>query len=169
MCLNFNTTNLNSILGFYNEKNSFFADVWIKHRAFNCLCRCCNCQKLADKYAREAKIVDPNYAGLSAEDGKEFFNREVIQFKGDKSNAGKAVACASCHTANPADVGKHIVTGKAIKPLAPSVNPKRFASLEYVEKKFTKHCHEVVGSDCTLKEKGDYIAYLLTETTPSKK
>lgn len=126
-------------------------------------------KKLADKYAREAKIVDPNYAGLSAEDGKEFFNREVIQFKGDKSNAGKAVACASCHTANPADVGKHIVTGKAIKPLAPSVNPKRFASLEYVEKKFTKHCHEVVGSDCTLKEKGDYIAYLLTETTPSKK
>lgn len=125
-------------------------------------------KKLADKYAAEAKIVNPAYSGLSATDGKAFFNREVIQFKGDKSNQGKAIACASCHTTNPADVGKHIVTGKVIKPLAPSVNPKRFASLENVEKKFTKHCNEVVGSDCTLKEKGDYIAYLLTETTPTK-
>lgn len=126
-------------------------------------------QKIAEKYAAAAKAADPNYAGLSAEDGKTFFNREVIQFKGDTKNPGKAIACASCHTANPADSGKHIVTGKSIKPLSPVVNAKRFNSVKNVEDKFTKHCNEVVGSDCTPQEKGNYIAYLLTEKTPSKK
>jgi len=126
-------------------------------------------QKIADKYAASAKAADTNYTGLSAEEGKAFFNREVIQFKGDAKNPGKAIACASCHTANPADAGKHIVTGKPIKPLSPEVNPKRFSSVENVEKKFKKHCNEVVGSDCSDQEKGNYIAYLLTEKTPSKK
>jgi len=126
-------------------------------------------QKIAEKYAASAKVADANYTGLSAEEGKAFFNREVIQFKGDTKKPGKAIACASCHTANPADAGKHIVTGKPIKPLSPEVNPKRFSSVENVEKKFKKHCNEVVGSDCSDQEKGNYIAYLLTEKTPSKK
>lgn len=126
-------------------------------------------QKIADKYAAEAKAADSNYAGLSAEDGKTFFNREVIQFNGDTKNPGKAIACASCHTENPADTGKHIVTGKLIKPLSPMVNAKRFNSVADVEKRFTKHCNDVVGSDCTPQEKGNYIAYLLTEKTPTKK
>lgn len=126
-------------------------------------------QKIAEKYAASAKAADSNYSGLSAEDGKTFFNREVIQFKGDTKNLGKAIACASCHTANPADYGKHIVTGKSIKPLSPVINAKRFNSIKDVEKKFTQHCNEVVGSDCTPQEKGNYIAYLLNEKTPSKK
>ncbi|MDO9203965.1 MAG: DUF1924 domain-containing protein [Methylotenera sp.] len=125
-------------------------------------------QKLADKYAAAAKKADSSYAGLSVDDGKAFFNREVIQFKGDVNNPGKAIACASCHTSNPADTGKHIVTGKPIKPLSPAVNAKRFKSMDAVEKNFTKHCNEVVGSDCTAQEKGNYIAYLLTEKTPTK-
>lgn len=126
-------------------------------------------KKLADKYAAAAKTADPAYAGLSAADGKVFFNREVIQFKGDPSVPGKAIACASCHTANPADIGKHIVTGKPIKPLSPLVNAKRFSFLDKVEKKFAEHCNEIVGSDCTAAEKANYIAYLLTEKTPSNK
>ncbi|MDD2832897.1 MAG: DUF1924 domain-containing protein [Methylotenera sp.] len=126
-------------------------------------------QKLADKYAAAAKATDAAYAGPSAEDGRVFFNREVIQFKGDVHAPGKAIACASCHTANPADAGKHIVTGKLIKPLSPHVNKKRFQSTREVEKNFTKHCNEVVGSDCSPEEKANYIAYLLTEKTPSKK
>lgn len=126
-------------------------------------------QKIADKYAAAAKAIDATYIGPSAEEGKVFFNREVIQFKGDVNNPGKAIACASCHTANPADVGKHIVTGKQIKPLSPHANKKRFQSIHEVEKNFTKHCNEVVGSDCSPQEKANYIAYLLTEKTPSKK
>lgn len=124
-------------------------------------------QKLVNKYSAIAKNVDPNYKGVSAEDGKVFFNREVIQFKGDTKDANKKLACASCHTPNPADAGKHIVTGKKIRPLAPAVNPKRFASIDHVEKQFTKHCNEVVGSDCTPQEKANYIAFLIEQKTPS--
>lgn len=125
-------------------------------------------QKLADKYAAAAKAADAAWAGPTVEEGKAFFSREVIQFKGDTKNPGKAIACASCHTANPADAGKHIVTGKKIAPLSPAVNAKRFAALDKVEKGFAKHCQEVVGSDCTPAEKASYITYVLTEKTPTK-
>jgi len=38
-----------------------------------------------------------------------------------------------------------------------------------VEENFTKHCNEVIGADCTAAEKANYIAYLLTEKTPTAK
>lgn len=69
-------------------------------------------KKLADKYAIAAKAADTSYPGPSSDEGRKFFSREVIQFKGDRNAPGKAISCASCHTANPADSGKHIVTGK---------------------------------------------------------
>jgi hypothetical protein len=112
-------------------------------------------QKLADKYAVIAKNVDPNYKGLSADSGKAFFTREL-------TIRGKQVACASCHTTNPANPGKHIVTKKPIKPLAPAANPERFSDVAKVEKNFEKHCLEIIGRDCTAEEKGNYIAYMLT-------
>ena len=89
-------------------------------------------QKLADKYAIFAKHINPNSTGLSAAEGKNFFNREL-------TIKGKQVACASCHTSNPANEGKHIVTGKPIRPLSPAANPKRFADIDKVEKEFTSH------------------------------
>lgn len=112
-------------------------------------------QQLADKYEVIAKNINPAATGLSSDDGKAFFNREL-------TIKGKQVACASCHTANPADTGKHIVTGKPIRPLAPAVNEKRFASIDKVEKNFTKHCNDIISRDCTAQEKGNFIAYLLT-------
>lgn len=120
-------------------------------------------QELIGRYAAIAKMQDANYAGPSATDGKTFFNREVVQFKGSTNKKGKAIACASCHTGNPADVGKHIVTGKKIQPLSPIVNAKRFSDIEEVEKQFNKHCHEVVGSDCSASEKANYIAFLIED------
>ena len=92
-----------------------------------------------------------------------FFNRKI------KGPNGKETACASCHTQNPANEGKHIVTGKKIAPLSPNVNPKRFSDIDKVEENFTKHCNEVIGTDCTAAEKANYIAYLLTEKTPTPK
>lgn len=112
-------------------------------------------QKLADKYAAIAKHIDPSYKGLSADAGKAFFTREL-------TIRGKQIACASCHTTNPAKPGKHIVTGKPIKPVAPSANPERFSDVDKVEKNFEKHCLEIIGRDCTAQEKGNYIAYMLT-------
>ena len=112
-------------------------------------------QKLADKYAAVAKNIDPSYKGLDAAAGKAFFTRELTIH-------GKQVACASCHTTNPANPGKHIVTNKPIKPLAPAANPERFSNVDKVEKNFEKHCLEIIGRDCTAQEKGNYIAYMLT-------
>ena len=151
------------------KSSQFICSVWLLTASLGDYADSKNAQKIADKYAAAATASNPSYTGLSAEEGKAFFNREVIQFKGDINNPGKPISCASCHTANPADKGKHIVTGKAIKPLSPAVNPKRFNDVKAVEKGFTKHCNEVVGSDCTPQEKGNYIAYLLTEKTPSPK
>lgn len=122
-----------------------------------------NAVKLEKKYAAFAKTANPEYAGPSAVDGKFFFNRKI------KLANGKEAACASCHTTNPADEGKHIITGKPIKPLSPTVNYKRFSDVEKVEEQFTKHCNDIIGSDCTAAEKANYIAYLLTEKTPSNK
>ncbi|MDP3677537.1 MAG: DUF1924 domain-containing protein [Methylotenera sp.] len=124
-----------------------------------------NAEKLAKKYTNIAKTVDPTFVA-SVEAGKDFYTREI---KHNTKLEGKAVACASCHTANPADKGRHIVTGKTIKPLSPIVNTKRFTNLDHVEEKFTKHCTEVLGSDCSAAEKANYITYLLTEKTPTVK
>lgn len=121
-----------------------------------------NAEKLASKYVTIAKSVNASYAGTSTMDGKMFFNRKF------KAPNGKEVACASCHTSNPANEGRNIVTGKSIAPLSPVVNAKRFNDIEKVEDKFTEHCNDIVGADCTAAEKANFIAYLLTEETPSK-
>lgn len=122
-----------------------------------------NAEKLILIYNTQAKSANPEYAGPTVADGKFFFNRKI------KLGNGKEMACASCHTANPADNGKHVVTGKVIKPLSPTVNAKRFADFEKVEAKFTQHCTEIIGSDCTAAEKASYITYVLTEKTPTPK
>jgi hypothetical protein len=122
-----------------------------------------NAEKLVSIYSAIAKHDNPDYAGPTVADGKFFFNRKI------KLGNGKEMACASCHTANPADEGKHIVTGKAIRPLSPVVNAKRFEDFEKVQEKFTQHCKDIIGSDCTAAEKASYITYLLTEKTPTAK
>ncbi|MFM1910678.1 MAG: Cytochrome c [Pseudomonadota bacterium] len=137
------------------KKLSFILAAMLSVAAFSAQADVVTAQKLADKYAVIAKNINPASTGLSAEDGKNFFNREL-------TIKGKQVACASCHTANPADNGKHIVTNKPIRPLAPAANEKRFTSVDTVEKNFTKHCNDIIGRDCTAQEKGNFIAYLLT-------
>lgn len=121
-----------------------------------------NAEALTKKYVGIAQTVNPDFVS-SVTEGKMFFNRKF------KLKNGKEAACASCHTTNPADTGKNIITGKAIAPLSPAVNNKRFKNLDKVEEKFTEHCNEILGTDCTAAEKANYIIYLLTERTPSAK
>jgi cytochrome c peroxidase len=123
--------------------------------SFNATADIASAQKLADKYAVIAKNIDPTFTAPSAEEGKAFFNRELLI-------KGKPTACASCHTANPADQGKHIVTGKPIRPLAPAINEKRFADIDKVEKNFTKHCNDITGRDCSAREKANFVTYLIS-------
>jgi hypothetical protein len=111
-------------------------------------------EQFAHEYGVHAKQLNPK-STLSAEAGRAFFVKKV-------EVAGKDVSCSACHTDNPANVGKHNETGKAIKPLAPSANPDRFADRNKAEKGFAKHCHDLYGKDCTPQEKGDFITYLIT-------
>lgn len=122
-----------------------------------------NAEKMIMIYTTQAKAANAEYTGPTAGDGKAFYNRKI------KLSNGKETACASCHTANPADKGKHIVTKKSIKPLSPTVNAQRFADFDKVEAKFTQHCNDIIGSDCTAAEKASYITYVLTEKTPTPK
>lgn len=121
-----------------------------------------NAEALTKKYVGIAQTVNPDFVS-SVTEGKMFFNRKF------KTANGKEMACASCHTTNPANIGKNIITGKSIAPLSPAVNKKRFKDIEKVEDKFTEHCNEIIGADCTAAEKANYIIYLLTERTPTVK
>ena len=137
------------------KKLSFIVATLLSLSALNAYADVETAQKLAAKYETIAKNINPASTGLSVDDGKAFFNREL-------TIKGKQVACASCHTTNPANDGKHMVTGKPIRPLAPAANDKRFTSVDKVEKNFTKHCNDIIGRDCTAQEKGNFIAYLLS-------
>ncbi len=122
-----------------------------------------NAKKLIIIYHTQAIGENKEFAGPSAEEGKAFFNNKV------KAANGKEMACASCHTANPADNGKNVETGKVIKPLSPVINAKRFSDFDKVEAKFTQHCEDILGHDCTAAQKANYISYVITEKTPTPK
>lgn len=94
----------------------------------------------------------PGFKGFSAARGEVFF----------KTTHGGEWSCASCHTENPAALGKHAKTGKVVNPLAPSANAERFTDPAKVEKWFKRNCNDVLGRECSAQEKGDVLTYLLT-------
>jgi hypothetical protein len=79
-------------------------------------------------------------------------------FKAPKG--GEDRRCALCHTNDLRAGGKHAVTGKAIKPMAPSVNPERLADKSKVEKWFERNCKWTLGRACTPQEKGDVLVMI---------
>ncbi len=90
----------------------------------------------------------------AAERGKNFWNQK------HSAASAQARSCASCHTANPRQTGKHVRTGKQIKPMAPSVNPSRFSDPEKTAKWFKRNCKWTLGRECTMQEKDDFTRYL---------
>ena len=106
---------------------------------------------LFDGYCAAAAARAPSYAGPSARHGNELFHAR-----------GKDWSCASCHTADPRQPGRHAVTGKPIKPLAPAANPARFTDSAKAEKWFKRNCNDTLGRECTAAEKADLLAYLMS-------
>ena len=74
---------------------------------------------------------------------------------------GKEWRCSTCHTTRPTAEGTHASTRKAITPLAPSANPKRFTDSAKTEKWFRRNCNDVLGRECTAAEKADVLAWLI--------
>ena len=110
----------------------------------------------AGAYAATPQDLLKNYEAQSGKAssarGEQFFN----------AKHGKEWSCASCHENPPNHDTKHTVTGKVIKPLAPSANPARFTDEAKADKWFKRNCNDVLGRDCTAQEKADVLAWLLT-------
>ncbi|MBN8279455.1 MAG: DUF1924 domain-containing protein [Gammaproteobacteria bacterium] len=73
---------------------------------------------------------------------------------------GAEWSCTTCHTADPRNPGRHVVTGKTIEPMAPAANPRRLTDAAKVEKWFRRNCRDVLDRECTAAEKADVVAYL---------
>jgi cytochrome c peroxidase len=69
-------------------------------------------------------------------------------------------SCTACHTADPRQGGKHIRTGKAIKPLSPTANPNSLTDAKKIEKWFRRNCNWTMGRECSAREKADILAFL---------
>ncbi|MDR2240282.1 MAG: DUF1924 domain-containing protein [Zoogloeaceae bacterium] len=108
--------------------------------------------QLLNTYAAEAARQTPGFQP-SAQRGAELYARRFTASE-------KMPACATCHTDSPLQAGRHAVTGKAIKPLAPRAEPARFTDPAKVEKWFRRNCSEVTGRECSAAEKADFIRFM---------
>lgn len=112
-------------------------------------------KSILDAYAAQARAGDPAFEA-SASRGEAFFLGKHAGGKPDTPS------CTSCHTSDLKGTGK-TRAGKDIAPMAPSVNPKRFVDAADVEKWLKRNCTDVLGRECTAKEKSDVLAYLIAQ------
>lgn len=103
-------------------------------------------------FAAEARRANPGFVGFVAARGERFF----------RDTHGGDWSCATCHGVDPTGAGEHAVTGKRIEPLAPAANPARFTDAAKVGKWFKRNCNDVLGRPCTVQEKGDVLAWLMS-------
>ena len=79
-----------------------------------------------------------------------------------KASHGQEWQCTSCHSKSPMTGGRHASTDKAIEPLAPAANAKRFTDSAKVEKWFRRNCKDVLVRECSAAEKADVLAWLIS-------
>ena len=104
-------------------------------------------------YRAEAAKNNPRYQS-SAELGAQLYRHPF-------GMSAKMPSCSSCHGDDPTRGGSHVVTGKAIQPLAPAANAERFSDPAKVEKWFRRNCGEVLGRECNANEKADFITFVM--------
>ncbi|MCG6941703.1 MAG: DUF1924 domain-containing protein [Thiohalocapsa sp.] len=78
-------------------------------------------------------------------------------------NGAPARSCATCHTDDLTQPGRHAKTGKPIEPMAPSVNPERLSDQAKVEKWLRRNCRWTLGRECTAAEKADFLTYIKSQ------
>lgn len=110
-------------------------------------------ETLLARYTAAAKAADPAFGGFDAARGETLFRTE---HRGGKPDTP---ACTSCHGKDARAPGR-TRAGKPIEPMALSVSPARYADAAKVEKWFRRNCDEVLGRECTPREKGDWLAYM---------
>lgn len=108
---------------------------------------------LINHYAALAKSETQSFVGFDSSRGKALYLKEFT------SGKRATPSCTSCHTNNPTQIGE-TRAGKAIEPMAVSVNPERYQSLKKAEKWFRRNCKSVLGRECTPAEKGDFLSFM---------
>jgi len=111
---------------------------------------------LMKTYLAEAQKADPSLRAFSAEEGKKLFYSKRMHSK-KKEERG----CTTCHTSKPENMGKTPV-GKVIEPISPAVNKKRFTDPKRMKKWFRRNCKWVLERECTPREKGDFITFMIS-------
>ncbi len=112
--------------------------------------------EIAGQYAAAAKAASPAFSGFSAARG------EKLHFTKFGTGKAETPACTSCHADRPRSAGR-TPAGKPIEALAVSVTPARYSDPAKVEKWFKRNCNDVLGRECTPLEKGDWLAYMITQ------
>jgi hypothetical protein len=95
---------------------------------------------------------------FNAEKGAQLWSTAVTHSKSDQQPR----SCFSCHAKSHKENGKHIKTGKLIKPMARSDNPNRYTDIKKIKKWFLRNCKWTFNRECTPQEQGDLLTYLLT-------
>ena len=105
------------------------------------------------------KYQSEGAGAFSKEAGKALWTQEFTHEKSD----GKIRQCSACHTDDLRNVGKQVRTGKSIKPLAPSVNPKSLTSMKKIHKWLKRNCKWTIGRECSAQEKGDVLTFIQSQ------
>lgn len=103
-----------------------------------------------------ARAADPAFSGFSAARGQALHTQT---FAGGKPDTP---ACTSCHGATPRSSGR-TPAGKAVEPMALSLSPTRYSDAAKVDKWFTRNCRDVLGRECTAREKGDWLSFMFSQ------
>ncbi|MBT4889181.1 MAG: DUF1924 domain-containing protein [Rhodospirillales bacterium] len=95
-----------------------------------------------------------DFKGFSSERGQNLF---VSAFSDGKPDIP---SCTTCHTPSPTGTGK-TRAGKIIEPMALSINNARYTDTVKTEKWFRRNCKSVMGRECTPREKGDFLTFMM--------
>jgi hypothetical protein len=95
--------------------------------------------------------------------GAKEFSAEIGKSAWSKETGKEKRACTSCHGSDLTLTGKHVKTGKIIKPMASSTNSARYSKEKKIEKWFKRNCKWTWGRECTPQEKGNFLTYLSSQ------
>jgi len=107
------------------------------------------------RYASAARAADAGFSGFSAARG------ETLHLTRHAGGKPDSPACTSCHGDDARAAGR-TRAGKSIEPMALSVSPDRYTDAAKVEKWFRRNCVEVLGRECSPREKGDWLTYMMS-------
>ena len=113
-------------------------------------------ERIVADLAAQARAADPRFAGFSAARGAAFYKARPGGGKPDTPG------CDTCHGATPQTSGQ-TRAGKPIEPMAGSKVAHRYTDPEKVNKWFGRNCESVLGRECTPREKGDFLSYMLSQ------